>query len=145
MKLLTKFAWCVKLTVDVLHQIQFTCRCDLLLSCGRFKFAWLWLLFFNLLSLNIFFCLRYYSLLYRLQVPAFPAPACVDFCCLHPCAYKNLTTVPYIFSCSLSTNFRSQFKMVFVHAVFHLELALFWPACCPFHSAFLCLVSSTFL
>lgn len=25
--------------------------------------------------------------------------------------------------------------MVFVHAVFHLELALFWPACCPFHSA----------
>lgn len=88
------------------------------------------------------FCLCCYSLFYDLQVPALPAPACVDFCCLRPRAYKNLTIVPSICNCSLSTNSRSQFKVVFVHTIFLHELALLWPACCPFHSRFLCLVST---
>lgn len=126
----------------VSHQTHFICRYDLLLSCGSFKFAWLWLTLFYLWSSNVFFCLYYSSLLYGLQVPALPAAACVDFCCLCPCMYKNLTTVPYIFIHSLSSKFRSQFKMGFVHSIFHFELALFWPACCPFHSAFPCLAST---
>lgn len=96
----------------------------------------------TLWSSYVFFCLCCYSLLYDLQVPALPTPACVDFCCLRPRAYKNLTTAPSICNRSLSADFRSQFKMVFVHTVFHHELALLWPACCPFYSHFLCLVST---
>lgn len=103
---------------------------DLLPSLGRSKFACLWLLFSLMIFLCLFFCLCCYSLLYGLQVPALPTPACVDFCCLRPRAYKNLTTASSICNYSLPTNFRSQFKMVFVHTISHHELALVWSVCC---------------
>lgn len=117
---------------------------DLLPSCGRSQFACLCLCL-TLRSSYVFFfffCLCCYSFLYDLLCPSasassmhrslLPASSCV----------QNLTTVASICNCALSTNFRSRFKMVFVRTIFHYELALLWPVCCPFHSHFLCLVST---
>lgn len=139
-----RLVWCMKLPADVLHQIQFIRR--------WWSFTILWkisvclsLPVFNLtifLCLFFFFCLCCYSFLYDLLCPSasassmhrslLPASSCV----------QNLTTVASICNCAVSTNFRSRFKMVFVRTIFHYELALLWPVCCPFHSHFLCLVST---
>ena len=133
--------WCVTPN-SVYMQMAIFCYLveDLSLLVSGYVCLTLW-------SFYVFFCLCCCSLLYDLQVPALPTPACIDFCCLRPRAYENLTTAPSICNPSLSTIFGSPFKMVFVHTVFHYELwsGLLAVPSTPTSSAWLTPVLSSFM